>query len=539
MSTAAFSQALLAAATTAAPGFVGVLDVRRGCFVQVNPDGAQLLGYPSEAALLAAPQPLGHAPALRRTAWVALLARARQQGHAETDTDIRRADGSTFPARVVLTPFAADGYDYLLVRLSEQQRLHQAEQRLAQSVRRFEAVVANATIGIIVCNRAGQMVAANQMAHQQFGYAPGTLLGQPLDQLVPPAPGRHHEQLRQQFNAEPSVRAMRAHRGELEGLREDGSVFPVEVSLSYFYLDEELFVVSYILDITAQRQADQALVAERRRVERLNAELEQKVTDRTLALTHTLAQLEQRSEELTQALAAEQELGELKSRFVSMASHEFRTPLTVVLTSVSLLEKYPLVELEARRPRQLARIRQAVNHLNSILEEFLSVGRIEEGKVLARPGRVHLPTLLADTVADVQPLAQPGQRIEVASTGDEEMWLDASLLRKVLVNLLSNALKYSGPASVVQLRAAAQARQLQLQVQDQGIGISPEDQQHLFGRFFRARNATNLPGTGLGLYIVARYLELLGGTIALHSELGMGTTITLSLPYDDEDHPAD
>ncbi|MBT9394997.1 PAS domain-containing sensor histidine kinase, partial [Hymenobacter sp. NST-14] len=476
MPTAAFSQALLAAATTAAPGFVGVLAVRRGRLVQVNPAGVQLLGYPSEAALLAAPRPLGHAPALGRTAWVAHLARARQHGHAETDTDIRRADGSTFPARVVLTPFAADGHDYLLVRLSGQQRLHQAEQQLVQSVRRFEAVVASATIGIIVCNRAGRMVSANQMAHQQFGYAPGSLPGRSLDQLVPTAPGRHHEQLRQGFNANPSVRAMGAHRGELEGRRQDGSVFPVEVSLSYFYLDEELFVVSYILDITAQRQADQALVAERRRVERLNAELEQKVADRTLALTHTLAQLEQRQQELAQALQAEQELGELKSRFVSMASHEFRTPLTVVLTSVALLEKYSLAELEARRPRQLTRIRQAVNHLNSILEEFLSVGRIEEGQVQARPGRVHLPALLAETVADVQPLARPGQRVELALSGDEQLWLDASLLRKVLVNLLSNALKYSGPAAVVHLRAQARAGQLTISVQDPGIGISAEDQ---------------------------------------------------------------
>ncbi|AII54340.1 sensor histidine kinase [Hymenobacter sp. APR13] len=539
MPTAAFSQALTEAATTRAPGFVGVLDVRAGRFVQVNPAGVQLLGYASEQQLLAEARPLLRTPGLGPAAWAALLAEARRLGYQETDAEIRRLDGSLFPARLALTPFTADGHDYLLVRLSGQHRLHQAEQQLAQSVRRFEAVVANATIGIIVCNRAGCIVSANQMAHQQFGYDSGELPGQSLDRLVPAAPGRHHEQLRQGFNAQPSVRAMRAHRGELEGLRQDGTVFPVEVSLSYFYLDEELFAVSYILDITGQRQADQALVAERRRVERLNAELEQKVADRTLALTHTLGQLEQRQQELAQALQAEQELGELKSRFVSMASHEFRTPLTVVLTSVSLLEKYTPAELEARRPRQLARIRQSVNHLNSILEEFLSVGRIEEGKVLARPARLHLPALLADTVADVQPLAQPNQRIEVDARGDEALWLDASLLRKVLVNLLSNALKYSGPGAVVQLRARARAGQLTISVQDQGIGISEEDQQHLFERFFRARNATNLPGTGLGLYIVARYLELLGGTIDLRSELGAGTTITFTLPYDQEDHSAD
>ncbi len=519
-----------------AADFVGVYDLSLGWFTHVSPAGARLLGYASAAELVAAPAHALPTPTLSPADWAARLDQARRTGPVRFATDLHPPGQAPLPVQAELTPLASEAA-LVVVRLATPGRLQQAEHALAQSERRFEAVVANATIGIIVCNRAGSIVSANDMAHRQFGYAAGELLALSIDALVPRAPGRNHEQLRESFNAQPSVRAMGAHHGDLEARRQDGSVFPVQVSLSYFYLDSELYVVSYVLDITAQKQADQALVAERQRVERLNAELEQQVADRTHALLTTLEQLEARTNELTNALAAEQELGELKSRFVSMASHEFRTPLTAVLTSASLIEKYPAAEQQDKRLRHLGRIRQSVNHLNDILEEFLSVGRIEEGKVAARPARLDLPSLLADTVADVQGLRKAGQTIVEEISCPAPLWLDPSLLRKILVNLLSNALKYSGENSVVTLRAACAAGRLTLVVQDEGLGISADDQARLFERFFRARNAANLPGTGLGLYIVARYLDLLGGTIALASELGQGTTVTVTIPY--EDAPAD
>ena len=532
-----FAHALATVLLHQATGFVGVYDATAGRLTQVSPAGAQLLGYPSEPALLAAPGPLPHAPALTTADWAALREQARRTGRQAIETEVSKADGTGFPARIELTYFDAAGAPFFLLSLSEQNRLHQAERELAQSERRFEAVVANATIGIIVCDQAGRIVLANALAHRQFGYADDALRGLLIEALVPGAAGRRHAQLRQSFNEAPQVRAMGAHRGDLEGLRQDGSVFPVEVSLSYFELHGELYAVSYILDITAKKHADQALLAERQHVENLNSELEQKMADRTHALLTTLAQLEQRQAELAQALAAEQELGELKSRFVSMASHEFRTPLTAVLTSASLIEKYPAAEQQDKRLRHLDRIRQSVNQLNDILEEFLSVGRIEEGKVTTHPGHLNLPILLRDVLADMQGLLKPGQQVTQAIDCNGPMWLDASLLRKILVNLLSNASKYSAENTVVQVQATGRAGRLTLVVQDAGVGISLEDQARLFERFFRARNVTNVPGTGLGLYIVGRYVELLGGTISLASELDKGTTVTISIPY--EDAPAD
>ncbi len=513
--------------------FVGVYDVEEGWFTHVNPAGVRLLGYPSAQALYGDPLRSLLPQALTAAEWQQLRNQVIEAVRFEVETEIRRFVGEPFWARVEMTSFFVEGAPFFLIRLTEQNRLHRAERDLAESQRRFEAVVASATIGIVVCDRAGAIVSANQMAHQQFGYPDDALPGLQIEALVPNAAGRRHVQLRESFNAQPTVRAMSAHRGDLTGLRRDGAVFPVEVSLSYFHLDDALYTVAYILDVTDKKAAERALIAARERAERLNAELEQKVAERTHALLTTLEQLEQRKNELAQALAAEQELGELKSRFVSMASHEFRTPLTAVLTSADLIAKYPAAEQQPQRLRHLARIRQTVIQLNDILEEFLSVGRIEEGKVEARPARLDLPALLRETTADVQALRKPGQSIATAVDCPGQVWLDPSLLRKILVNLLSNALKYSGENTEVTVRVVCAAGRLTLVVQDQGMGISAEDQEHLFERFFRARSAANVAGTGLGLYIIGQYLELMGGTIDLQSELNVGTTVTITVPYDD------
>jgi PAS domain S-box-containing protein len=509
--------------------FVGIYDPALGWFTHVNPAGVQLLAYPSETAFINDTNHSLRSPPWTGAQWDHLCEQTRREGSQEVEADIRRHTGEPFRGYMKLISFEVAGQPLLLVCLTEHSRLQQAERELAHSVRRFEAVFTNATLGIIVCDRPGRMVSANVLAGQLFGYAPAELLGQRIEVLVPDAAGRHHEQLRKSFNAQPQVRNM-GHNRALLGQRKDGSVFPVEASLSYFYLDEELYVVAYILDLTAKKAAEQELLTQHQRVARLNAELEQKVADRTNALLLTLEQLEKRGDELAQALAAEQELGELKSRFVSMASHEFRTPLTAVLTSADLIADYAEGSQQGQRLKHVQRIRASVKHLNEILEEFLSVGRIEEGNIEAHPGDLNLDTLLGETVADMQTVLKPGQTIDWQVHCPVPVHLDASLLRKILVNLLSNALKYSGESTVVTVRAGCVGERLTLAVQDVGVGISPEDQAHLFKQFFRARNVATVSGTGLGLYIVARYLELMGGTIDLQSTLGQGTTVTITLP---------
>lgn len=394
----------------------------------------------------------------------------------------------------------------------------------------FEAVFTHATLAILVSDERGRIISANRSACTLFGYDTDmTELG--IEALVPDTVVHRHERLRASFNENPQVRAM-GHGRDLYAKRRDGSVFPAEISLSYYRQNGALFAVAYIIDITFKKEAEQTLLEQKKRIEQLNTQLEQKVADRTHALMATLHQLEQSKDELAKALAAERELGELKSRFVSMASHEFRTPLSAVLTSASLIEKYPDGDQQDKRLRHIQRIKSSVNHLNDILEEFLSVGRLEEGRVEANWSPVNVPALVSEVVSDLQGMLKAGQRIQSAFNGQETVPSDLSLLRKILVNLLSNAIKYSGENQSVWLEADGLNRALQLTIRDEGIGISPDDQKHLFERFFRAKNVTNLAGTGLGLHIVAKYLELLGGTIDLTSQLGQGTTVTLMLPYE-------
>ncbi len=543
--------------------FIGIYDTDAERFKRVNQGGCRMLGFDSEKALLSHPDwgralPMPPQTDEQRTA---LIRKIYEQGRYEQEAEHVGLDGTRFWGRLVITPVSDDAARYFLVRIAHQGRLHQAEHDLEQSMQhhesvqltsegklhraehelekslqRYEAVFTHATIGIVVCDQKGRIVSANRKAGQLFGYDEAELMGQPIELLVPVNASRYHEQLRQSFNTDPQVRAM-GHTRDLYARRNDNSVFPTEISLSYFQLDDELYAVAYIIDITLKKEAERELLAHRDRIERLNADLEQKVADRTHALMTTLKRLEQSKDELAKALVAEQELGELKSRFVSMASHEFRTPLTTILSSAALVGKYPGSDQQDKRERHLQRIQSSVKHLNDILEEFLSVGRLEEGKVAPNPVEVDLLMLIQDVVTEMQGMLKPGQTIQPTIYCSDPVWLDPSLLRKVLMNLLSNAIKYSDVPSTITVQCARTDKQLTVIVADQGIGISPADQEHLFERFFRAKNATTKPGTGLGLHIVARYVELMGGTVALASELNKGTTVTLILPY--ENHPAD
>ncbi|WP_425291098.1 PAS domain-containing sensor histidine kinase [Spirosoma linguale] len=288
--------------------------------------------------------------------------------------------------------------------------------------------------------------------------------------------------------------------------------------------------VTTFMDVTQQRQVEQQ--------KRYNAELEQQVAERTLALQKSMARLKQSKDELQVALAKEKQLSELKGRFVAMASHEFRTPLTTILSSAGLLELYQTSDQKDKRQKHIQRIRQAVKQLNSILEEFLSSDKLTEGQVTVRPVLCDLPRLVNEVILDLGDTLKVQQTIRLSLSCPQPLWVDESLLRKILINLLSNAIKYSGPGSIITLDGSCKPHLLTLTVSDQGIGISAEDQLHLFERFFRASNVTNISGTGLGLHIVRQYVELMNGQISLESELHQGTRITLTLPLTEPDKEA-
>jgi PAS domain S-box-containing protein len=401
----------------------------------------------------------------------------------------------------------------------------------------LRALFDHATEGIILTDEKGKIVLLNPAGSSLFQYEAGELPGQSIDVLIPQRFHHSHEKAREGFYQHPGNRTM-GHGRELFARRKDGTEFPVEVSLSHYRQNNALFVIAFIVDITSRKQTEQELLDRQQQLEaitedvrRLNTDLEAKVEQRTFILREALQELEQSQEELSEALSKEKELNEIKSRFVSMASHEFRTPLSTILSSANLLSRYTSAEDQDRRDKHIKRTKDAVRHLNDLLGDFLSLGKLEEGKIKAEPVLFPVREFLEEVAEEMQSLAREGQVLTCHYSGDRSFMSDRRLLKNILINLLSNAVKFSAEGSPIHLTAMDRSDGgLVLSVRDEGIGISEADRQHLFSSFFRGENVINIEGTGLGLTIVRSYLDLLQGTIRVDSVLGEGTLVTVELP---------
>ncbi|MDR6560749.1 MULTISPECIES: ATP-binding protein [unclassified Arcicella] len=422
--------------------------------------------------------------------------------------------------------FESEGHEYYLVRINDTTYQKNAEQQLEDDNNRFEALFMHAAIGLIMVDREGKIILSNRFANVIFGYETGELEGQLLEVLIPHNIREKHRETYENYTHKPQSRPMGIGL-DLKARKKDGTLFPVEISLSHFKSGGKPYYISFINDATFKKKAETDLLIKTTEIQKLNNSLEKEVVNRTNALVETLKNLEQSKKELEVALNKEKELGELKSRFVSMASHEFRTPLTAILSAASLIEKYVKTEEQDKRERHTQRIMNAVGNLTDILEEFLSVGKLEEGKVNAKLANFELPALVDESLRDLKNMLKKNQQIDYQHIGDTTVCLDKSLFRKIIINLGSNAVKFSNENSTISISTEKLEKMLILKVSDQGIGISEEDQKHLFDRFFRGANVTNIQGTGLGLHIVARYTELLGGQVFVESKLNRGTTFSI------------
>jgi PAS domain S-box-containing protein len=400
----------------------------------------------------------------------------------------------------------------------------------------------NATEGIILTDQSASIVLVNPSACRMFGYESEELVGQKVEVLLPTRYRAGHVPLRDGFYHHPQNREMGSGR-DLFGQKKDGSNFPVEVSLSSYKQNNRQYVIAFVVDITHRKEIERSMLQQQKQLEKvtndvrkLNTELEAKVEERTIILKEALQRLEQSQAELSEALDKERQLNEIKSRFVSMASHEFRTPLSSVLSSASLISKYTTTEQQPNRDKHVNRIKESVKHLNDLLEDFLSLGKLNEGKIGAQMGEFHLSETIHDTIDEVRGLVGKGQEIHYEHRGEDCVYSDKKLLKNILINLVSNALKFSEEEATVDVVSDVKDGQAIISVKDKGIGISKEDQEHLFSSFFRGKNALNIQGTGLGLHIVKRYTELIGGTINLQSALGQGTNVTITIPIKEEQH---
>ncbi len=409
-------------------------------------------------------------------------------------------------------------------------------QNPGETIELFSALFEEAIDGIIIINKGAIIEAINSSGAHTFGYDPEEVVGQNVKMLMPlPYRTEHDGYIKNHLDT--GEKKIIGIGREVEGKKKDGSTFPFRLGVSRFNVGDKLYFAGIIHDLSQEKKAQEEIM-------NLNVELENRVEERTLELADVINKLLDANKrlngeikerklieaELAKALEREKELGELKSRFVSTASHEFRTPLSAILSSAGLIGRYTETEGQIKREKHIQRIKSAVNHLNGILDDFLSLSKLEEGKTAHKPEEIQLSEFLEKVMDQAKDFIKKGQEIVlIGDPGNQICTLDQGLLKKALFNLISNASKYSEDDQKIELKVTVDER-LILEVKDYGMGIPEKDQTFLFERFFRANNAQNIKGTGLGLNIVGKYLEIMNGNISFQSQEGIGTTFTIDLP---------
>ncbi|MGN6645744.1 MAG: PAS domain-containing sensor histidine kinase [Cytophaga sp.] len=352
---------------------------------------------------------------------------------------------------------------------------------------RYQAIIDNAVDGIITIDERGTIESVNPSALRMFGYDKEEVIGENIKILMPEPDRSNHDKYIGNYHATGKGKIIGKGR-EVIGRRKNGTMFPFLLSISEVILENKKIFTGIVHDISELR-------------------------------------------EVKDALAKERDLSELKSRFVTMASHEFRTPLSTILSSVSLISRYNDPKDEEKRLKHVNRIKSSVNNLTGILNDFLSLSRLEEGHVMNDPIEFSINELCIEVIDEMNSILKEGQEIKVDAAEDiQKVFLDKNLVRNIMINLISNAIKYSDEGKLIFVRTYIENDVLTIEIKDQGIGIPEEDQDYLFSRFFRAHNAANIPGTGLGLNIVKKYLDLLRGRIEFQSKQSEGTTFTVQIP---------
>ena len=408
---------------------------------------------------------------------------------------------------------------------------------MTKDIEMLDALFAQATEGILVADASGEIIMSNPKALKMFGYKEGELNGNKIEVLIPNKIKNHHIGLRESYMKNPHNRSMGLGM-DLFAKRKDDTEFPVEISLSHFRMHDTNYVMSFIIDITSRKTQETDLKLAKERLQqttdalsKLNSELEHKVNERTEELAIAIKSLAESKTKVIEALEKERELNVLKSRFVTTASHEFRTPLGTILSSASLLARYNNEQDLEKRMRHIERIKSSVANMTEILNDFLSLDKLEEGIIRNNPVDFNLIELIEKTSEDLRSILKNGQTLEVICEVQEiHLHLDQQLIKNIIINLVSNAIKYSPEEKPILITIKDYPNKAELSVADQGIGIPEEDQLHLFDRFFRANNSGNIQGTGLGLNIVKKYTELIGAEISFKSKLNEGSVFTVKFP---------
>ncbi|NNE29645.1 MAG: PAS domain-containing sensor histidine kinase [Saprospiraceae bacterium] len=457
---------------------------------------------------------------------------------------VRNGEGKLFPVRVFKAIVPGSIGNRSAIFLEDLTTRKSLEKELIKTRDQFQGVFTEAVDALVIINSRGVIQNVNPATEKLFGYSGEEMISRNVSMLMPNPHKENHDQYISNYLTSGVAQIIGIGR-EVPGKKKDGSLFPMRLGVSEVLTEEGSLFTGIIQDLTQQKKAETKIL-------QLNQALEEKVRSRTSELSKTVNKLlfsnkklenviQQREKinqaliesekDLKLALSNEKELGNLKSRFVSMASHEFRTPLSSILSSSELIGMVLEKDQPEKAKKYLDRIEESVNALSGILNDFLSLSRLEEGATEINIEEFLLQDLCQEIIKEFEPLLKDGQKLALEHHVDEVTMLsDKRMLKNILTNLLSNASKYSPKNQPIKCRISNVKGEVCIDITDHGMGIPEEDIPYLFSRFFRASNATNIQGTGLGLHIIKRYLSLLGGRIRLRSELEKGSTFTVYIP---------
>lgn len=370
------------------------------------------------------------------------------------------------------------------------QKNEEAEKALKESEAKLRSVINSALDAVITINAKGEVTEWNPQAAELFGYSRKEAKGNTLSELIIPENYRRMHEMGMAHFRKTGEGPVLNKRIEIQGLNKAGEVFPIELSIVPLKMGGEYFFSAFVRDITVRKRAE---------------------------------------EDMQTALEKEKELSHMKSRFVSMASHEFRTPLTTIQANLELLDfRLKSEELKNRPPlmRSLSRMESEVKRLNTIMNDILMMGKMDAGSVSFKPEPQDMMELCGDVVESFNQLREKQVRIDISGEA-YEVEVDHNLYEHIITNLISNAVKYSPEDSEVVLNLAFDADEFRLSVTDKGIGIEEDDLARLFESFFRSEKTAHIQGTGLGLAIVKQFVDLHEATIDVESKPGAGSTFTV------------
>ncbi len=404
--------------------------------------------------------------------------------------------------------------------ITERKQAEQTINLLAQAVRSTSDCIS-------LTDTNNNIIFINESFLKTYGYEEKELIGKNI------------ELVRASNNPDPSPEVIKNATlqngwfGELLNRKKDGTVFPISLSTSSVLNEkgEPYALIGITRDITDYKKAEQELEEHRNHLEDL-VETRTKELDRTNKKLQIEIEKEKEIEMMLQySLEKEKELNELKTRFISIASHEFRTPLTSILSSAELIKRYGKKWSEDKFNEHAEKIMSSIEYLTDLLDDVLTISRSESGKIVFNPLKIDLHLFCRDIIEELKFNADKNHKLIFKYTADQEIFdLDPKLIRFIITNLLSNAFKYSPKGSKVELLVSSTYDSILINVKDEGIGIPEEDKAHLFEPFYRTHNVGEIEGTGLGLSIVKRAVDLHNGVISYHSELGKGTTFNIKLP---------